>query len=68
VSEGGQPPLADRQERWRVAGEDRSALPLDRSRASMLRRHARLPLAARIALFEAISMDAAWIRTAVRVR
>jgi len=67
VSEGGQAPVPGR-ERWPGAGEDRSALPLDESRASMIRRQARLPLARRIALFEALSLDAAWARAATRVR
>jgi hypothetical protein len=67
VSESGQPP-AQRRETSAVAGGGRSALPLDASRASMMRRQAALPLAARIALFEALSADAAWARAAVRVR
>lgn len=67
MTDGGQPP-AHRRERWPDAGEYRSALPLDGSRASIMRRQARMPLDGRIALFEALSLDAAWARAAVRVR
>jgi hypothetical protein len=43
-------------------------LPLDERRTQMMRRQAGLALEARIALFEALSRDAAWARQAVRVR
>ena len=67
VSEGGQAPAHGR-DRCSVIGPDRPALPLDGSRAGMMRRQAELPLADRIELFEALSVDAAWARAAVRVR
>ncbi len=43
-------------------------LPRDGSREQLMRREAGLPLEERIALFEALSRDAAWARSAVRVR
>ena len=43
-------------------------LPDDPHRGRMMAREASLPLAERIALFEALSRDAAWARAAVRVR
>ena len=59
----------------RVAGEQRlsepkdsAALPDDRCRLEMMRQTASLPLERRIALFEALSRDAAWARGAVRIR
>lgn len=67
VIEAGQPP-ARMRESWPGTGEGRSALPLDESRVTMIRRQARMSLAGRIALFEALSMDAAWARAAMRVR
>jgi hypothetical protein len=66
VSERGRPPV-DGRPRRSDAGVC-SALPLDRSRLSMMRRQSELPLAERIALFEALSADAAWARRAVRIR
>ncbi|HZU61404.1 MAG TPA: hypothetical protein VE983_10580 [Solirubrobacteraceae bacterium] len=47
---------------------DSRALPDDEPRAEMMRRTAALPLEQRIALFEAMSRDAAWARSATRIR
>lgn len=43
-------------------------LPEDSAREQMMRREARLPVEARITLFEALSRDAAWAQGARRVR
>jgi hypothetical protein len=45
-----------------------AALPLDRSRLAVMERAVAMPLEDRLALFEAMSRDAAWVRAAVRVR
>ena len=47
---------------------DGRALPDDQARTEMMRRTAALPLRERIALFEALSRDAAWARSATRIR
>jgi hypothetical protein len=44
----------------------REALPKDASRLEMLRRIKRLTLAERIDLFDRMSRDAAWARSATR--
>lgn len=67
ASEVGQPSAHPRKT-WPGAGKERPALPMDGPRASMMRRQARLPLMARIALFEALSRDASWARAATRLR
>jgi hypothetical protein len=59
VAEIGEPPAPERE------GQ---ALPRDPSREQMMRREAGLTLQARMDLFEALSSDAAWARSAVRVR
>jgi hypothetical protein len=67
VSESGPPPPA-LGERWPRHGGERPPLPVDGPRAQMMNRQAGLPVADRIALFEAMSRDAAWAGEAVRIR
>ncbi len=46
----------------------RQALPKDSSRSEMMRRVKRMTVEERIELFERLSRDAAWARSATRVR
>jgi hypothetical protein len=46
----------------------RPGLPMSESRLEMMRRVKRMSLEQRVELFERISRDAAWIRTATRIR
>jgi hypothetical protein len=45
-----------------------SALPKDEARMEMLRRVKRMTVQERVELFERMSRDAAWIRSATRLR
>jgi hypothetical protein len=46
----------------------REGIPKDPSRLEMMRRVKRMSAEERVALFERLSRDAAWVRTAKRVR
>ena len=49
-------------------GKQRPALPKDQSRLEMMAREKRMTLEQRVELFERLSRDAAWARSAKRVR
>jgi hypothetical protein len=46
----------------------RPGIPKDESRLLMMRRHKHMTLEERLDLFERLSRDAAWTRSATRVR
>jgi hypothetical protein len=61
--------LVDKEQPMRNAHDSRqAALPRDDSRIEMMRRVKRMSLEERVDLFERLSRDAAWARSAKRVR